>query len=110
MPPPPADVPCPGGLLCEARDRLLGWRVPVGCRPLIQRPRVASCRLSQVDIARVQEFFQSRYGVQPTPPGKFVALPRTPASVGLPPRLQARAVLQDVELLAMAGDVTAPAD
>jgi hypothetical protein len=104
---------CPGGLLCEARRALLGWRVPVGCRAVVERAQVASCRMVGVDLGRVREFFESRYRVVPlldlADEQGFAVVPKR-ESDALSARLHVIRRIESVELVALAGELTAPTD
>ena len=99
--------------MCEDPRRLLGWRVPAGCRRGVASAQVAACRLPAGDWPRLREFFSSRYTVGPLadlPADQAFAVSPRAAMVGLPPRLQVWRRPDAVELLALAGDVTAPTD
>jgi hypothetical protein len=100
-------IVCPGGLLCEARTSLLGWRVPVGCEPELARQHVAACWLSEARIARVAEFFRSRYRVDEAPEGLQVHPLHAPLPGTDPPLLQVLVRPQGIELVALAGAGTA---
>lgn len=101
--PPPEPITCPGGLLCEARTQLLGWRIPVGCEPELARAHVAACFLADAQVPKVTEFFRSRYRVEVTPEGLWVHPNRAPLPGTDPPLLQVLTRPQGVELVALAG-------
>ncbi len=124
--PRPAEEPalCPGGLLCESRTLLMGWRVPVGCRTSVNGRYVAACYLPDAAWPKVVEFFQSRYpsallvpgGLQVTqsqpaldlrvnavPPQAKGAKPPKPPAL-LEPALSVRRRPTGIELVAVAGD------
>lgn len=65
LPPPPAvrpELPCTGGLLCEDRQRMAGFRVPRDCVRNYSGPYLQTCSVSTADMAaRVREFVFSRY-------------------------------------------------
>lgn len=107
-PPAVAAAPlCPGGLLCESPDTMLGWRVPVGCAPEASGRRVQVCWLAATDFGRVLEFFQTRYRVEILPEGAAVHPRLAPAAAGSDaPLLHVLRRPQGVELVAMAGDGT----
>jgi hypothetical protein len=100
-------ITCPGGLLCEARTSLLGWRIPVGCEPELARSHVAACWLAEAQIARVAEFFRSRYRVDQVPEGLQVHPLHAPLLGTDPPLLQVLVRPQGIELVALAGAGTA---
>jgi hypothetical protein len=97
---------CPGGLLCEARTALLGWRIPVGCEVEVARPRVQACWLPHASFDRICEFFRSRYRVIARTDGLEVQSLRTfPPGVEAP-LLQVTKRPEGVELVALAGGGT----
>jgi len=120
---------CPGGLLCESKSLLLGWRVPVGCRPSVGGHYLAACFLADAPWPKVVEFFQTRYastllvpgGLQVTQALKPLALrvnavpaptkgarpPKVPEL--LEPTLSVRRRPMGIELVAVAGEDAAPA-
>ncbi len=72
-PPPPAPAPvpanaensgrkwCPGGLLCEDAETLMGYRVPWACGRREVSSRISRCAVRHVNWRPVVEFFKTRY-------------------------------------------------
>ncbi len=59
---PSDESPCLGGLLCEDRQLVAGFRLPRHCQPLHTSPQLLVCRVEGPNLAtRVDEFLASRY-------------------------------------------------
>ena len=99
---------CPGGLLCEATETLLGWRVPEGCAQRHVRPELASCVLADADWPRLVEFYRSRYPQIEELDGGLRLIGPSPGPGRSPPMLRALARGAGVELLLLPGDPAAP--
>lgn len=52
---------CNGGLLCEDREPLFGYRVPWVCSHREQSTYLARCSMRHLEWSHVVEFFSSRY-------------------------------------------------
>lgn len=102
----PLRQPCPGGLLCEAEEALLGWRVPARCEERLVRPLLATCVLQEVQWVRLVEFFRSRYGGVDERFGGLSVVGPSPGPGRTPPLLRAMRRDHRIEVLVLPGDAT----
>lgn len=106
--PPSAQRSCPGGLLCEAKATLLGWRLPQGCDQRQVRPHLATCVLQGVQWQRLVEFYRSRYPRVDAKEGRLKVVGPSPGPGRTPPMLRALQRGAHLELLLLPGDPALP--